>query len=59
MNLEEKVLELKKELALRETVFDTIKKELRDYKKIVEGLEGIDPNVLTLELDNQRLRNTL
>jgi len=44
---------------LRETVFDTIKKELRDYKKIVEGLEGIDPNVLTLELDNQRLRNTL
>lgn len=59
LNLEGKVLELKKELAMRETVFDSVKKELRDYQKIVQGLENIDPCALTLELENQRLRLTL
>lgn len=53
------MLELKKELALRETVFDSVKKELRDYQKIAQGLENLDPSVFTLELENQRLKHTL
>jgi hypothetical protein len=56
IGLEDKVLELKKELALKETVFDSMRKELKDYKKIVKGLEGIDPNCLNLEIENDRLR---
>ena len=56
ISLEDKVLELKKELALKETVFTTMKKELKEYKKIVKGLEGIDPNILNLEIENDRLR---
>jgi hypothetical protein len=42
ISLEDKVLELKK--------------ELKEYKKIVKGLEGIDPNVLNLEIENERLK---
>lgn len=56
ISLEDKVLELKKELALKETVHETVKKELKEYKKIVKGLEGIDPNILNLEIENDRLR---
>lgn len=56
ISLEDKVLELKKELALKETVFDAMNKELREYKKIVKGLEGIDPNCLNLEIENDRLK---
>jgi len=57
ISLEDKVLELKKELALKESVHDSIRKDLKRYKKIVKGLEGIDPNILNLELENDRLKS--